>query len=98
MPYPLNNYTTTNSYSSTGEAVISPPKSGVSMLVTNAAVYYQLAPARDGHALSAAYQPEVFAPPGRYKFLDSDAPPYGKVALLQVRSAVVDVPAQVSIS
>lgn len=98
MPYPLNNYTTTDGYSSAGEAIISPPRNGISMLVTNAAVYYQVAPARDAHALSAAYQPEVFAPPGRYRFTEDDAPPLGKVALLQVRSAVAGVPAQVSIS
>lgn len=66
------------------------------MLVTNAAIFYKVAVSVDGHALSATYGPEVFAAPGRYSFDGTDFPPSGKIALMNVRSAVVGVSAQVT--
>lgn len=96
MPYPLNNFTTQDAYVAGSEIVFSPPRTGATMLVTNAAIYYKVAPAIDGHPLSASYQQEVFAAPGRYSFDNIDFPPSGKVSLMNVRSAVAGVPAQVT--
>lgn len=98
MPYPLNNFTTTNNHTDSSEVTFSPPKSGFSMVVTNAAIYYKLAPAVSAKADAATYLAEVFAIPGRYTFDSSDFPPTEKGAKISVRSAVAGVPAQVTIT
>lgn len=41
---------------------------------------------------------EVFAPPGRYTFDSTDFTPADSIDRMQVRSAVIGVPAQVSIA
>jgi hypothetical protein len=97
MPYPLNNFTTTDSFSAASEAIFSPPKSSFAMIVTNAAIYYQIAPNVEKHPQGATYLQETFAPPGRYIFDESDSPT-GKISLCRVRSAVAGTPAQVTIS
>lgn len=97
MPYPLNNFTTTDNYSSASEVIFSPAQSSFMMVITNAAIYYQIAPYTNTRPSSASYLQEIFALPGRYTFDETDSPT-GKISLCRVRSAVAGVPAQVTIN
>lgn len=98
MPYPLNNFTTTDNYSASSEVIFSPSRKSATMLVNNASIFYKLAPDDGRHAIGATYMPEVFVTPGRYFFDETDFPPFGLIALLSVRSGVAGVPAVVNIS
>lgn len=97
MPYPLNNYTTTDSFTDAGTAIFSPAKSSFSMIVTGASVSFQLAPSIDAHPEAASFLRETFLPPGRYNFDESDSPT-GRIAMARVRSWLTGANAQVSIT
>lgn len=101
MPYPLNNYTTQDAYSSNGEVVFSPPKDSFNMIVTGAAIYYSLAASTgDRYTSGETYGLEAFLPPGRYTFDADDSTAIGgngKLAQVKVRSAVAATPAQVTV-
>lgn len=77
--------------------MFTPPKSSFAMIITNAAIYYQIAPDTGVHPQGATYLQEFFAPPGRYTFDESDSPT-GKISLCRVRSAITGTPAQVTIN
>lgn len=101
MPRPLNNYQTVDTYVAAGLVIFSPPVDSFTMIVTGAAVDYQVAASTGNrHADGENPGPETFCPPGRYTFDAADSQGLGgngKLAFIQVRSAVAGTPAQVTV-
>lgn len=97
MPYPLNNVTTADAYAEGNTAIMDPALEAPSMIVTGASVYYQTQGYTGIRGAGGQWNPEVFAPPGRYSFSSTDFSPGGKCSGLRVRSALAGTPAQVSI-
>jgi hypothetical protein len=97
MPYPINNVTTADQYVDATTAIIDPPLEAPSMIVTGASVYYQTQDYNGLRGGGGQWNPEVFAPPGRYSFSATDFAPVGKCSGIRVRSAVAGQPAQISL-
>lgn len=90
MRFPLNNVTTADGYTD-ANTLLSPRSSVVTILVRNAAIYYQLGTQEAGSGGGVTWQPEVFLPPAGGSFdRICDA--------VRVRSAVAGVPAQATVT
>lgn len=100
MPYPLNNYITTDNYSNAGEVVFSPARPTFAMVVTGNMIAYQYAPSTGIRSRGQQYGPETIVTPGRYLFDPSDSTGLGgdgKHSAIRVRSNTPGLSANVFI-
>jgi len=102
MPYPLNNVATQDAYNDSVTTALFPlPRASFSVIVSNAAVFYQLAGLGPADR-EAAWEPtEHQALPSLLSFRDPVAeglPPGTKFAGIRFRSAASGVPARVTVA
>lgn len=100
MPYPLNNVATLDNYVEALTTVFPYPTNAFSLQVYNASIFYRLLLVPKGSLQTSAYQSdpyEHFLGPTLSDFDEADLPAGQAFAGIMFRSAVVGVPANLTV-